>query len=126
MRKLFNKSLIKILSGSERTKTVKKNILGSFVIKGLSILASLWLVPMTITLLNQEKYGVWITIYSIITWFNMMDIGLGYGFRNKFTEAVANNNKQLAREYVQTLYSSMFFISIVFIIIYSILHYFLN
>ncbi len=116
----------KIISGSERTKIVKKNIIGSFAIKGLSILASLYLVPLTINLLDQEKYGVWITIYSIITWFNMMDIGLGYGFRNKFTEALAKNEKILAKEYVQTLYSAMWIISILFIIIFSFFNIFLN
>jgi O-antigen/teichoic acid export membrane protein len=120
-----NKILI-LLSGSERTQIVKKNIVGSFAIKGLSILASLFLVPLTINLLSQEKYGVWMTIYSIITWFNMMDIGLGYGFRNKFTEAVAIGDKKSAKENVQTLYSSMWIISFVFILVFTGLNFFLN
>lgn len=118
--------LLNLFGGSERTQIVKKNILGSFAIKGLSILASLFLVPLTINLLSQEKYGIWMTIYSIISWFNMMDIGLGYGFRNKFTEAVAIGDKKTAKEYVQTLYSSMWIISFVFILVFSGLNFFLN
>ncbi|MDQ6843717.1 MAG: hypothetical protein M3Z92_05085, partial [Bacteroidota bacterium] len=64
-----------LLAGSKRTIVVKKNILGSFGVKGLSILTSFILIPFTIDLLNKEKYGIWITIFSIVTWFNMMDIG---------------------------------------------------
>lgn len=114
------------LVGSERTINIKKNILGSFGIKGLAMLTSFVLVPYTISLLNQEKYGIWITIFSIVSWFNMMDIGLGNGFRNKFAEAIALNDKSLAKEYVQTLYSSMILICGVFLIIFFAINYFAN
>jgi O-antigen/teichoic acid export membrane protein len=119
-------TLNKLFSGSERTKVVKKNITGSFAVKGLSIVTSLYLVPLTINLLDQEKYGIWITIFSIVTWFNMMDLGLGNGFRNKYAEAIAKKDKSLATEYLQTFYSSMGLIAIVSLIIFSIVCPFLN
>lgn len=113
-------------AGSQRTIIVKRNILGSFGIKGLSILTSLVLVPYTINLLDKEKYGIWITIFSIVTWFNMMDIGLGNGFRNKFAEALAMGKRKLAKAYVQTLYSSMTIIAGVLIATFLIVNHFLN
>ncbi len=113
-------------AGSQRTIIVKRNILGSFGIKGLSILTSLVLVPYTINLLDQEKYGIWITIFSIVTWFNMMDVGLGNGFRNKFAEALAMGKRKLAKAYVQTLYSSMTIIAGVLIATFLIVNHFLN
>lgn len=122
----MNYLIQKFFTGSERTMVVKKNILGSFGIKGLSILTSLILVPFTIQLLNQEKYGIWMTIFSIVSWFNMMDIGIGNGFRNKFAEAVAVNNKNLAREYVQTFYSSMGIIATGFFVLFTLINPFLN
>ena len=115
-----------LFNGSERTMIVKKNIAGSFLIKGLSILTTLILVPLTINLLNQEKYGIWMTIFSIVSWFNMMDVGIGNGFRNKFAEAVALNNNVLAKDYVQTFYSSMGIIASVFLIVYSLINPLLN
>jgi O-antigen/teichoic acid export membrane protein len=118
--------ILELFTGSERTQIVKKNIAGSFVIKGLSILTTLILVPLTINLLDQEKYGIWMTIFSIVSWFNMMDVGIGNGFRNKFAEAVALNNNVLAKDYVQTFYSSMGIIASVFLIFYSIVNPFLN
>ncbi len=115
-----------LLAGSKRTIVVKKNILGSFGVKGLSILTSFILIPFTIDLLNKEKYGIWITIFSIVTWFNMMDIGLGNGFRNKFSEAIAVDKKNLAKAYIQTLYSSMAIISGLLLMLFFIVNHFLN
>ncbi|MDO9375580.1 MAG: hypothetical protein Q7T76_14270 [Ferruginibacter sp.] len=116
----------KIFTGSERTILVKKNIVGSLGIKGLGILTSVILVPLTIHLLDKEKYGIWITIFSIVSWFNMMDIGLGNGFRNKFAEAIALDDKYLARIYVQTLYSSMILIAGAILLFFFTISYFLN
>lgn len=122
----FKKRVYDLFSGSERTKVVKKNIAGSFFIKGLGIIVSLLLVPFTINLLDHEKYGIWMTLFSIVNWFNMMDVGIGNGFRNKFAEAVANNRIKIAKEYVQTLYSSMGLIGAFFIFIYVIINPILN
>lgn len=118
--------LTQFISGSERTIIIKKNIIGSFAIKGLSILTSLILIPFTIHLIDKEKYGIWITIYSIVTWFNMMDIGIGNGFRNKYTDAIARNERILAKEYVQTFYASMSIIALFFFIVLSSIVPFLN
>jgi O-antigen/teichoic acid export membrane protein len=112
--------------GSDRSTIIKKNIIGSFAIKGLSILTTLILVPLTINLLDKEKYGIWVTIFSIVTWFNIMDIGLGNGFRNKFAIAISQGNIALAKQYVQTLYSSTILISIGLFLSFVFLSFFLE
>ncbi len=112
--------------GSSRSVIVKKNIAGSLAIKSLSVLTSFVLVPYTIHLLSQEKYGIWITIFSIVNWFNMTDIGLGNGFRNKFAEALARNDQAEARALVQTLYSSMLLIGIGLLAVFFFVNPFLN
>ncbi|MCE5177833.1 MAG: MATE family efflux transporter [Porphyromonadaceae bacterium] len=126
MIKYFYHSKKLVLSGSSRSKTVKVNIIGSFIIKGLSLLTSLTLVPLTLNILDSEKYGIWITIFTLVNWFNIMDIGLGNGFRNKFAEVVALNNELKAKKYISTLYTSTVIVSLSFLIIYTLLHSFLN
>lgn len=121
---LFLKKLLN--SGSERSVIIKKNIVGSFAVKGLSILTSLALVPLTLKMLDNEKYGIWITLYSIVTWFNIMDIGLGNGFRNKFAEAVALNKIEKARKLTEAIYGSSIIIAFVFFVVYFAVHPFLN
>ena len=57
------------------------------------MLISLLLVPLTIDYLNPTQYGIWITLMSVIAWFNFFDIGLGNGLRNKFATAKAENKE---------------------------------
>ncbi len=66
---------------------------------------SLLLVPMTIDYLSTDTYGTWLTISSIVTMLAFLDIGIGNGLRNKFSEAVARQDHHLARVYVSTAYA---------------------
>lgn len=116
----------KFLSGHERSVKAKKNILGSFIFKGIGILISLILVPLTIDYLNPTKYGVWITLMSVIAWFNFFDIGLGNGLRNKFATAKAEEKDDLARTYISTTYAIVSIISVTLFIIFFIVNQFLD
>lgn len=91
--------------GNERSNNAKKNILLSILIKGISIAISLVLVPLTIHYVNPTRYGIWLTLSSIIGWFGFFDIGFGNGLRNKFAEAIAKGEHELARIYVSTTYA---------------------
>lgn len=78
-------------------------LLSGFVKAG-SILVSVLTVPITLKYLSQEEYGVWLTIYSIMTWLMYFDGGLGSGLRNRFTEAKAKNEGHKIRSYISTSY----------------------
>ena len=73
-------------------------------VKAGSILVAVLTVPITLKYLNQEEYGVWLTIYSIMTWLMYFDGGLGSGLRNRFTEAKAKNEEHKIRSYISTSY----------------------
>ena len=73
--------------------------------KCISILISLQVVPLTINYINPTRYGIWLTLSSIIAWLSYFDLGFTQGFRNKFAEAMAKNNITLAKEYVSTTYA---------------------
>ncbi|MDE5975352.1 MAG: hypothetical protein K2G69_02250, partial [Muribaculaceae bacterium] len=59
----------------------------AFLVKGISILTSFLLVPLTLGYLRPVEYGIWMTLSSILVWINYFDIGLGNGLRNKLAEA---------------------------------------
>jgi O-antigen/teichoic acid export membrane protein len=91
--------------GHVRSVKAKKNIFTSLFIKGVSIGISLLLVPLTINYVNPERYGIWLTIISIVTWFSFFDIGLTQGLRNKFAGAIAKGDDESAQVYVSTTYA---------------------
>ena len=96
-----------------RSLIIKKNILASILVKAGSVTISLLLVPLTIGYLNPVRYGIWITLSSILSWCNLFDIGLGNGLRNKFAEAVAKNDIKLAKIYVSTAYVILSFVALI-------------
>ena len=62
---------------------------------------------MALNYLNPVKYGIWLTLTSVIGWFAFFDLGLGNGLRNKLAEALAKNDNELARTYISTSYAIM-------------------
>ena len=112
--------------GHERSVKAKKNILGSFLIKGCSIAISLVLVPLTINYINPSRYGIWLTLSSIVAWFSFFDIGLTQGLRNKFAEAKAKNDDNIAQVYVSTTYALLGIIFFSIWVLFIIGNSFLN
>ncbi|MDR2409560.1 MAG: hypothetical protein LBE13_15825 [Bacteroidales bacterium] len=110
----------------ERTKNISKNIVFSFFLKGISIGTTFLLVPLTLHSLDQEQYGIWLTLSSIIGWVSLFDIGLGNGFRNKFAEALALKDDALAKTYVSTTFFLLSSIIGSVLILFIIINNFLN
>jgi O-antigen/teichoic acid export membrane protein len=112
--------------GHERSIKAKKNILTSLIIRGLSIAISLVLVPLTINYINPSRYGIWLTLSSIVGWFSFFDIGLTQGLRNKFAEAKAKGDDNLAQILVSTTYAILAIIFSSIWIVFLIINHFLN
>lgn len=112
--------------GDSRTVRAKKNIILSFFLKGISILISLQIVPITIHYVNPTRYGVWLTLSSLVSWFSFFDIGLTHGFRNRFAESKALGDVEGAKIYVSTTYVALFIVFVIFISLILILNTFLN
>ncbi|NTW25561.1 MAG: oligosaccharide flippase family protein [Lentimicrobium sp.] len=112
--------------GHERSQIIKKNILYSFLIKGISIVISFLLVPLTLGYLGANDYGIWLTLSSVVAWFGFFDIGLGNGLRNKFAEALALGDKVLARSYVSTTYFGLSAIFAILWLIFFIISFFVD
>ncbi|MFH1119583.1 MAG: oligosaccharide flippase family protein [Bacteroidota bacterium] len=112
--------------GHQRSQNIKKNILYSVFIKGGSIVISFLLVPLTLGYLGAVDYGIWLTLSSVVAWFGFFDIGLGNGLRNKFAEALALGNRELARSYVSTTYFGLSLIFGLLWLIFMVVSFFLD
>ena len=110
----------------KRTIKAIRNIVAATILKGLSILISLILVPLTLSYLNQYEYGIWLTLSSVLSWVYLFDIGLGNGLRNKLTEALALNNIKLAKVYVSTSFYSLLIIVVGIYAIFLLLQSFID
>ncbi len=109
-----------VTAGDSRTKKLKSNIILSMLLKGVSVLVTFLLVPATIDYVDSEIYGVWLTLATLFMWFQILDIGLAPGLKNKLTEALAVGDYQRGRRLVSTTYLT---VAMIFIPLSAILYF---
>ena len=123
----LNKQLVaSILKGKTRTTLALQQIILTSGIQAVSIIVSFVYVPLMLHYLEVDRYGVWLTLISIINWFGIMDVGLGSGLRNKLTESLANKDFALAKTYISTTYALLAIIVSVGFVSFSIISLFIN
>jgi len=114
------------IRGDDRTLRAKKNIGVAFLTKGLSVLLSFIIVPLTLNYVGKEEYGIWMIISSIIAWFNFFDIGLGNGLRNKLAESLALDQVDTARVYISSTFVLITLISLLMFLCFSVVSCFIS
>ena len=99
--------------GWERYRRVGITASSAFIAKALNILISFLSVPLTVHYLGAERYGVWLTISSIITWMSMTDFGLaGNALINVIAEATGRDDKKEAQHYTASAFWALTGVSV--------------
>ena len=124
--RIINFATDNFLIKSSRTTKAVKQIFYSFLLQGLSIVIGLLYVPLLLNYLTQEKYGIWLTLTSILGWFSFFDVGLGNGLRNKLTQAFAAENYTLGKKYISTTYAILICIFSFILFVFHLGNFFLN
>lgn len=108
---------IKYLGNDQRTRDLRINSMIMMACKGLAILINLLYVPLLIDAMSVERYGIWLTLTSIVSWLFMFDIGIGHGVRNKVASAIANGNKVEAKSIISSGYGVLSIIVVVLVVL---------
>ncbi len=95
------------MDAARRNKSIRKHIGLGLIFRIGGIVANLMVIPVTLKLLGQEKFGIWVTLLTVINWVSFFDMGIGNGLRNKVTECLSHDDREKAREYVTTAYIVM-------------------
>ena len=94
MNQLIKNILLKSFSKSESLSfNFIENTLKNFSARAVSICINLLLIPLMLNVLGNEKFGIWQTFLSIITWGSLLNFGLGNGLRNLVTQLYSKNDK---------------------------------
>ncbi|SHJ76157.1 Na+-driven multidrug efflux pump [Arenibacter nanhaiticus] len=113
-------------SENERSHKAKKNVINSLCTKAIGMLIMYLMVPLSISYLGVENYGVWIVISGIVSWAGMFDLGLAHGLRNYLAVALAEGNISEGRSFVSTTYFMILSVSLLILIIGSLFIYNVN
>lgn len=86
----------------ERYRRIALTTITSIAAKGIALLTTLISIPLTVNYLGTERFGLWMTISSMIAALIFADFGIGNGLLNAISEAHGKNDEDLARKYVSS------------------------
>lgn len=95
-----------------RNRRLAVGIASGVFTKGMAFLFTLVTVPMTLHYLGPERYGIWVTMISVLAWISMVDLGVANGLTPLLSAAFGKGREDLAREYVATAFWSLTAIAI--------------
>jgi O-antigen/teichoic acid export membrane protein len=86
----------------ERYRRVLLTGSSSGLTQAISILTLLVSVPLALRYLGTERYGLWMTLTSLVALLGFADLGLGNGLLSAISDANGRDDLQAARRYVST------------------------
>jgi O-antigen/teichoic acid export membrane protein len=110
----------------ERIRRVRLTAGASLAAKSISIMAGLITVPLTVGYLGPERYGIWMTISSIIALLGFADLGLGNGLLNAISEANGREDHEQAREYLSSALVLLSTIAVVILLVFSVTYSYID
>src|SRR2546422_2066828 len=106
----------------ERYRRAVLTTASSGAARGISLVAMLISVPLTVRYLGNERYALWVTISSIINLLSFADLGLGNGLLNVISESHGREDRDAAAQSVSSaflmLVSTAAVITMAFLLVY--------
>ncbi|MBC3783956.1 lipopolysaccharide biosynthesis protein [Spirosoma utsteinense] len=109
-----------------RSLIVYKNVFQSVFIKGLSILIGFLTIPLTLTYISVDDFGIWMTITFLTSWFSLVDVSFGNGLRNSLVVFFNTGDTRTAQQYVSTLYFLSVGVALLLAIAFVVIGHYLN
>ena len=97
----------------DRNRKLSIGVASGIFIKAMALVFTLISVPMTLHYLGVERYGVWVTMISMLAWISLVDIGVANGLTPLLTSAFGKGRIDLAKGYVATAFWSLTISSVV-------------
>jgi O-antigen/teichoic acid export membrane protein len=110
----------------ERNRRIIITGISGLLVKFVSLGINLISVPLTLSYLGAEQYGIWMSITSILIFMNFADLGLGNGLLNEIANSKANKSEIQAKKAVSSTFFILALISVFLLIIFCIFSYFID
>lgn len=110
----------------DRRLNYTAEIWGSLVFKVLAIICSFLLLPLMLRYLGGDKFGVWVAIFSVVSWVIFFDLGFGSGLRNKVSESLSRNDIVESSILISTAYGAMVALSVMLCSVFLLANFFID
>jgi O-antigen/teichoic acid export membrane protein len=85
---------------SERNRRAVTSSIAGLAFRGSSFVVVLISVPLTLGLLGPVRFGMWMTIASVVALLGVTDLGIGSGVLNSLARAYGQGDALAARQYL--------------------------
>ncbi len=86
----------------ERQRRVALSALASALAKVISVSTALISVPLTLHYLGAERYGMWMTMSSLVAMLGFADLGIGNGLLTSVASAHGRDDRAKIKAYVSS------------------------
>jgi O-antigen/teichoic acid export membrane protein len=110
----------------ERHRRIVLSAFASTVAKSITIATSFITVPLTLNYLGTERYGLWMTISSVIAMMVFADFGIGNGLINAISDAYGKDDKSAIKAHIANAAVILSCIALLILTIYFIIFPFIS
>lgn len=96
----------------ERHRRALLASISSVISKAISVFSVLITIPLTLSYLGVERFGLWMTVSSLIALMAFADMGLGNGLLSAIAEAHGKDDKSAMRGYISSALAALAAVSI--------------
>ena len=96
----------------ERQRRIVLQALASALAKAISIGTALISVPLTLHYLGTERFGMWMTMSSLVAFLSFADLGMGNGLLSSVATAYGRDDRAKIRQLVSSAYFALGLIAI--------------
>lgn len=89
---------------AERYRRIALSAVMGASARAVGLLTSLISVPLTYHYLGSERYGMWLTMGSIVAMLGPLDLGIGLGLLNAISDADGRNDRHAARRAISAAF----------------------
>jgi O-antigen/teichoic acid export membrane protein len=97
----------------------------SLIFKIISLILVFLTTSLTFKYLGKSAYGVWVTIYSIISWVYFLDFGFSNVIKTKLPTLLQDKKREI-NVLISTIYIGIAFISLIILLLFLFLNYFVS
>jgi O-antigen/teichoic acid export membrane protein len=123
-----DKKIFDVAFAKDNDGELSSNIIYSLVVRGISILLAIFTIPIYLRYFNQnnDMYGVWLAITSVLSIITVFDFGMGNGLKNRLIVDINKNDYRHSRTYISTTYFLTLLIGTFIFVLLSIIIFSLN
>jgi O-antigen/teichoic acid export membrane protein len=97
-------------AGSWRLRRIRQTTGASWLSQGTNIASKIVVIPLSLGILGQARFGAWLTLLAIAAWFGMSDWGMTSALINPLAQSIGAKRRDETQSLVST---GFYFLSVV-------------